>query len=109
LRISRDSCSQPGEIDPTFTRLILQVDISEEETVEIDLALAGNGIRTKVTAPDVLWCQQAERELPSLAQAFQELGYSLQAADIHVGEPQPFEGIKVVSGGVPLMAVNIEV
>jgi hypothetical protein len=47
--------------------------------------------------------------MPSLAQAFQELGYSLQAADIHVGEPQPFEGIKVVSGGVPLMAVNIEV
>jgi hypothetical protein len=109
LRISRDSRSHPGEIDPASTRLVLQVDISAEETVEIDLALAGKGIRTKVTAPDALWRQQAESELPTLAQALQELGYSLHAVDIQVGEPQPFEGFKVVPGGAPLMAVNIEV
>jgi hypothetical protein len=108
LRICRDSRSNPGEIDPTFTRLVLQVDISQEETVEIDLALAGKGIRAQVTAPDPLWRQQAECELPSLEQALQELGYRLKEASVSIGKPQPFEGLKVLSGSLPLMTVNIE-
>ena len=109
LRVSREARPNPGEIDPSFTHLVLQVDVSEDETVEVDLSLAGKQIRTQVTAPGLAWCHLAENELPSLEQALERLGYSMKEAKIGVGEPRPFEGLRVVTGGSPLMTVNIEV
>jgi hypothetical protein len=108
LHIHRESRSSPGETGPTFTRLVLQVDIREGQTVEVDLSVADKQIRTQVTAPDPGWCQQAESELFSLEQALQELGYRLKEARIEIGEPQPFEGFKLAPGRAPLMTVNIE-
>jgi hypothetical protein len=109
LRVCRESRSNSVENDPTFTRLILQVDVSEDETVEVDLALADKQIRTQVTSPNSAWCHLAESELSSLEAALERLGYSLKEASIATGEPQPFEGLKLTPGGTPLTTVNIEV
>ncbi len=108
LRIRRESGSIPPEIDPAFTRLVLQVDLSESETVEVDLTLAGKQLRAQVTAPQAVWCQRAEIELLSLEQALQGLGYSLKETSIITAQPQPFERLKLSSGNAPLMTVNIE-
>lgn len=108
LRIAHESKSDPGEMNPAYTRLILQVDLDTGKTVEVDLSLTGKQIRTMVTAPDPLWCQQAQNELPSLEQALQELGFSLKETQIGVGNPRSFGGIPSASGNPTLMTVDIE-
>jgi hypothetical protein len=107
LRIGRESNHDSSRINPAYTRLILQVDLSPEKTVEVDLSLVERQIRASVTAPDPLWSSQAEAELPMLEDAFQRLGFRLKDTKIEVGKPRPFEGL-TTSGGDPLLTVDIE-
>ena len=109
LRIAHESKEDSSKINPAYTRLILQVDLEPGETVEVDLSLVGKQIRTSVMAPDPAWCDQAQSELPSLAEALNELGYSLKDFQVGVGDPQPFNRIQIASGNATLMTVNIEV
>ncbi len=103
LRIAR------GPKENTNTRLILQVDLQSGETVEIDLALAGKQIKTLVKSPDLMWCEAAQNELPSLADALNELGYTLKDFQVSVETPQTFSRLQPGTGSLHLMTVNIEV
>jgi hypothetical protein len=107
MRIAHESGT--GAINPQSTRLILQVDVQPNETVEIDLSLAGKQIRASVTAPDSLWREEAESELPSLVEALNELGYALNHVQVHEGSPQPFGRIQPSTDLPPLLTVNVEV
>ena len=109
LHVSREKKFKSGKFDPPSTRLILQVDITARETVEVDLSVMGKQIRTSVTATDPAWCQQAENELPSLEQALQNLGFHLNEAQVSIGEPQAISGLKLPSDREPMMAVDIEI
>jgi len=108
LRIARNPESDAEKPNSTLTRLLLQVDLPAGETVEVDLALSGKQIRSKVIAPDPDWCEQAETELPTLIAALQTLGYTLKETRIEVGEPKPFENLPVASSDLPLLTVDIE-
>jgi hypothetical protein len=109
LRIAHESKADSDKINPAYTRLIIQVDLEAGKTVEVDLSLVGKQIRTLVMAPDPLWCNKAQNELPSLVEAFEALGFNLKDMQIGVGDPQPFGGIKMELGSTTLMTVNIEV
>jgi hypothetical protein len=109
LRIAREPRSDPEKPNPAYSRIILQVDVEQGGTVEVDLSLVGKQIRTVVTAPDPQWCELAEKELPSLDEALQALGYALKDAQIGVGVPQPFGGINMPPASPTLMTVDIEV
>ncbi len=109
LRIAHESKADSDKINPAYTRLIIQVDLEPGKTVEVDLSLVGKQIRTSVLAPDPLWCNKAQSELPSLEEALQVLGFSLKDIQIGVGDPQPFGGVAMAMGNANLMTVNIEV
>jgi hypothetical protein len=109
LRIAHETKEDSSKINPAYTRLILQVDLEEGKTVEVDLSLVGKQIRTSVMAPDPAWRDQAQDELPSLVDALNELGYALKDFQVGVGDPQPFSRLQVASGSTTLMTVNIEV
>lgn len=109
VRIAHESKADSDKINPAYTRLIIQVDLSPGETVEVDLSLVGKQIRTSMMASDPLWCDHAQSELPSFTDALQSLGYSLKDVQIGVGDPQPFGGITKALPGDTLMTVNIEV
>ncbi|HMX76199.1 MAG TPA: flagellar hook-length control protein FliK [Anaerolineales bacterium] len=107
LRIARDGTAKA--INPASTRLVLQVDISPAETVEVDLSFAGKQIRSSVTSPNPAWCKQAQAELPSLTDALAELGYTLTDFQVDVQMPQSFNRLQSGTGSIDLMTVNIEV
>jgi len=109
LRIAHESKADSDKINPAYTRLIIQVDLEPGKTVEVDLSLVGKQIRTSVLAPDPLWCNKAQSELPSLEEALQVLGFSLKDIQIGVGDPQPFGGVAMATDNANLMTVNIEV
>lgn len=107
LRIARDGTAKA--INPASTRLVLQVDLSPAETVEVDLSFAGKQIRSSVTSPNPAWCKQAQAELPSLTDALAELGYTLKDFQVDVQMPQSFNRLQSGTGSIDLMTVNIEV
>jgi len=109
LRIAHEAKADSSRINPAYTRLILQVDLDAEETVEVDLALVGKQIRPTVTAPDPLWCEKARDEAASLTEALSRLGYNVKDVQVGVGDPKPFQRVQVKSGSGHLMTVNIEV
>ncbi|MCX6066480.1 MAG: flagellar hook-length control protein FliK, partial [Chloroflexi bacterium] len=109
LRIAHEAKSDSRNINPAYTRLILQVDLKPGETVEVDLSLVGKQIRTSLIAPNPEWCKQAQNELPSLEQALQALGFILKEPQIGVGNPRPIGGITLAAGSAPPTTVNIEV
>lgn len=107
LRIARESRGGSSKINPAYTRLILQVDLQPGQTVEVDLSVVDKQIRTLVTAPDRLWRQQAQEELPALMQALEDLGFTLKDTQISLGDPQSFDRLGT-SDHSPLMTVDIE-
>ena len=109
LRIAHEAGAQSGKINPDYTRLILQVDLQEGETVQVDLSLVGRNIRAALTAPDPVWCQNAREELPALEEALTALGYQLKNTQIGVGYPRSFHNIVIHPSNTALMAVDIEV
>jgi hypothetical protein len=109
LRITREPRQDSHKNGANTTRLILRVDVSPGETVEVDLAVTGKHIQTSVTAPDPAWRRQAESEFPSLEQALQQLGFTLVEGRISAGNPRPLERLQTASGSMPLLTVNIEV
>lgn len=107
LRIAHEGGT--GAINPQSTRLILQVDVRSDETVEVDLSLAGKQIRASVTTPDSSWREEAENEMPSLVEALSQLGYALSHVQVQTGSPQPLGRIQPSTDLPPLLTVNIEV
>jgi hypothetical protein len=109
LRIARESGSHSNKINPANTRLILQVDLEPGETVEVDLSIVDKQVRTRVTAADPVWCQNAQAELPTLEVGLQGLGYILKGGEIIVGKPKQNKRLPESTVGRPLMVVDIEV
>lgn len=107
LRIARESGSSASQINPAYTRLVLQVDVQLGLTVEVDFSVVDRQIRTSVMAPDELWCQQAQEEFPTLEQALQDLGFTVKDTQIDVGQPRSFDRFET-PGDSPLMTVDIE-
>lgn len=108
LRIAREPGSGPEQIPPALTRLTLQVDLESGATVEVGLSLAGKQLRTKLTAPEPGWCEQAQAALPDLEAALQALGFDLKEAQIEVGTPQPFRGLHLAPGSPIRMTIDLE-
>jgi hypothetical protein len=110
LRISRQPGSGKGKYDPAFTHLAIQVDLEGGHSMQVDLTLTGKQVKADVTAPTVELGQEAEKELPSLSEALDALGFALKDTAVSVGEPPPFENIDVHPGaGSGLMSVDVEV
>lgn len=110
LRIAHESKEGSDQINPAYTRLIIQVDLNPNETVEVDLSLVGKQIRTSMMAPDPQWCEDAQAELPTLAASMQSLGYQLKDVQIGVGTPQASNELARAGGDASNpMTVNIEV
>jgi hypothetical protein len=107
LRIARESDGRSSRINPSSTRLVLQVDVLPGQTVEVDLSIVDTQIRTSVRVPDELWCRQAQEELPSLEEALQTLGFTLRDTHIQPGEPQVFDRFRT-SGNSSFMTVDVE-
>jgi len=109
LRVSRQSNQKKG-INPDYTHIIIQVDLSENAPMQVDLSLAGHQARATVTAPTPAASTRARDELPGLEEGLQKLGYLLKETQVDIGIPPAFESLAgPVSTKTPLTAVDLEV
>lgn len=81
LRIARAPDDDPSDpLDPAQTRLVLQLDLTETQTMTVDLAIVNRQIALQVSVPDPDLQQAAEAEIPSLKTALTETGFTLRTA-----------------------------
>jgi hypothetical protein len=84
LRIAYRPDAVPPVIDPAHTRLILQVELSPDQTVQVDLSLADRRIGARFTATTWELAGRAKDKLPSFQQGLERLGYTLHNARFEV-------------------------
>jgi hypothetical protein len=93
LRVARRLDGKGQKIDPEYTRLVVQVEISPNETFQVDLSIAHKKVRAEVTAFDESTAVLARAELPELNKGLSTLGYSLQTCSTQVGSLQEVGGL----------------
>jgi hypothetical protein len=105
----RVACRQHGSAEagePSLTRLIMQLDVAEGQTVEVDLAVVGRQIGAKVTVTQDNLRAVAEEELPAFGEGLRALGFALKTARCETGWPRPAPTLADVPDPVTLVAEN---
>jgi hypothetical protein len=85
LRIARENQDENGKIDPNYTRVVLQMEISTDQMMEVDLSVVSRKIGLNITAPDEFTREAALEELDQLISDFSELGFETRYSHIDTG------------------------
>lgn len=74
-----------SRINPEYTRLVIQVDLEQNESIRIDLSIVSNMIGAEITASTNDICIKASEELDELKSGLTNLGYTLKTSKIELG------------------------
>lgn len=88
LLVARRSGPGGSKIDPSYTRLIVEVEVRPGETVQVDLSLVGRQIQAHVNVTDPGLITPARAELPELEAGISALGYHLAGTQVGVGRTE---------------------
>lgn len=102
LRLARPPDDDPATpLDPAQTRLVLEIALTETQTLTVDLAIVNRQIGLQIIVPDPALQHVAETELPTLEIALAETGFTLRTARCTVAQdsarpiPASFTGLNV--------------
>ncbi len=110
LRIARENRDENGKIDPSYTRVVLQMEISEDQLMEVDLSVVSRKIGLKITTPDEVARQAALAELDALITDFSELGFETRYSHIDTGAVVASDEISTRADLTPSVgSVNLKV
>jgi hypothetical protein len=97
LRVAYRSRGDEWEVDPDYTRLVIEVEVDEEELVNVDLSIANRKVGARVTASNKELCQFAEEEFPGFQTALEKEGFQLLTSSFKVGKDT---AITQIDGGI---------
>lgn len=87
VRVARREGPAGGGVDSTSTRLLIQVDVDEGETIEVDLTVVDRQARTKVTSTNEELQHRSQEEMPALVKGLNQLGYQMVGVNFQIGHP----------------------
>ncbi len=90
LRIARREDPEKSSIDPNYTRLVLQVEVGDQQTLQVDLSIANRQVAAEITASTQALADAAQLELAGLSQGLSRVGFILQRSLCAVGLPLPW-------------------
>ena len=97
LRIARENRDENGKIDPNYTRVVLQMEISTDQMMEVDLSVVSRKIGLNITTPDEFTREAALEELDQLISDFSELGFETRYSHIDTGAIVASDGVDLLS------------
>ncbi len=81
LRISYLPDNEDKRIDPANTHFVVNVDLDEKESIQINVSVADKRVGMEVLTSTEVTRNLAEEELPGLQEGIEILGYILQSAN----------------------------
>ena len=86
IRVAHESDEEKGnKINPDYTRLVIEVDLEEEENIKVDLSIVSKMVGAEITATNEDICTLASEELDELKTGLSNLGYTLKTSRIELG------------------------
>jgi hypothetical protein len=85
LKISYRNNGETREIDPNFTRMVIQVEVDKGEKIEVDFSIVAKQIISQVTASNHGLALIAEEEFHELGQNLIEMGFDLKSNRFKIG------------------------
>ena len=86
IRIAHENDEESGsKINPDYTRLVIQVDLDEYDTIKVDLSIVSHLIGAEITASNDEICLKASEELNEFKMGLSNLGYTLKTSKIELG------------------------
>ncbi|MCB9134645.1 MAG: hypothetical protein H6636_04410 [Anaerolineales bacterium] len=104
LRLARPPDDDPSApLDPAQTRLVLEIALTETQTMTVDLTIVNRQIGLQILVPDPALQQAAETELPTLETALAETGFTLRTARCTIAQDS------AETNRVHLSGLNVEI
>ncbi len=76
IKIAREGQSDSGDkIDPHYTRIVIQMDLDDKESIEVDLSVVNHQAGLNITTSSKEITRVAREESESLRESLAELGY----------------------------------
>jgi hypothetical protein len=110
IRIAREQDSDGHtRVNPNYTRIVLQVDLSDNQAIEVDLSVVSKQIGLAITGTDPDVARSAGMELDQLKAELSDLGYETRYSQVDTGKLQktaidPLSSSSTIDG-----AINMEV
>jgi hypothetical protein len=109
LRILRSPDQSTDGVDPTNTRLLIEMEVSPGKTVQVNISLTGKQARADVVVPDEELLDAAREEYPGLEKGMQGLGYALGQNNLRIGKPEePVHVTTALSGKKSYTTVTVD-
>lgn len=86
IRVAHQEDEEGSTINPNYTRLVIQVDLDEDDLIKVDLSIVSNLIGAEITATNNVICSTASEELDELKIGLSNLGYTLKTSKIELGK-----------------------
>jgi hypothetical protein len=87
IRVAHQEDDEEGsKINPNYTRLVIQVDLEENEMIKVDLSIVSQMIGADITGSNSEICSKASEELDELKLGLSNLGYTLKTSKIELGD-----------------------
>jgi hypothetical protein len=89
IRVAREQNKDGGSsVDPRYTRMVIQVDLGLNQTIEVDLSVVNRQVGLAITTSDDSVKMAAMDELDGLKGDLDQLGYTTRFSHVETGEMQ---------------------
>lgn len=87
IRVAHQEDDETGsKINPGYTRLVIQVDLDDNDMIKVDLSIVSQMIGAEITGTSNEICSKASEELDDLKIGLSNLGYTLKTSKIELGK-----------------------
>ncbi len=88
IRVAREGGEgESGSINPNYTRLVIQVDLNENEFIKVDLSIVSKQVGAEIFGSNNDICLSASDELSEFQRGLSNLGYTLKTSKVEIGLP----------------------
>lgn len=110
LQIAHRQDTENKAIDPDYTRLVVQIDLDNDESIQVDLSIVKKQIRADITTPNPTVNDLAQSEFPSLEDGLSQAGFTVQSCKVEVNQPLDLNGLPAAHGDhLHWQAVDVQV
>lgn len=111
IRIAHEADENSANaVNPDYTRLIIQVDLEQNEMIKVDLSIVSKLIGAEITGSNESICLSASEELDEFQTGLTNLGYTLKTSKVELGGSKLEIGIdEAEKNSRPISSVDLGV
>jgi hypothetical protein len=109
VRVARDPDSDGLSVNPRYTRLVISMDINDQDVIEVDLSVVDHAAGLSISTSNTQLTTIARAELPELCEDLLQSGYDTKISQVETRSGLPDMADNVNQSQKPLFtSINLE-